>query len=217
MLQTDNRAVLNNYGSNTGDKKFFQSEKTIRDTLFYNGGATIPANNALFTGTADKPEYWRTPNFPNFSQANNIFGIQVLPMVLFQTTDSTDEPSAIAKLWSFLNTSFLQLTVEGSLYINEPLAKFVPQHMINSPSATDEAAAWMSAQRRTIDTTYRLIDTIEIGAGTTFNWNLLTTGTFVTEAVGATNYLDLPGSGLTNSKGYAIVVNLSSINTREIK
>lgn len=204
-------------GQKQPNDKLFKMEKTIKDTLFFGSAATIPATNELFTGTASKPAYWRTPNFPNNSQGNIIFAIQILPYVLFSTTDSTDEPTAVNELATFCETTYLKLMVEGSEYINEPISKFVPQHMINSPSPTDEAAAWISAERRTIDSAYQLIDRIAIGAGTTFDWSLNTTGTYVTETVGATNYLKLPGSGLTNEKGYAIVVKLSSINLREIR
>lgn len=187
--------------------KYMITPKTVRDTILLNGGATVPSSNTLFT-TGTKDAAYKTANFPNNSQAFSISAINIKPYVLFQTTDSTDEPSAINTYLSFLESSFFSIVIEGTEIINEPLSVLCPWFVINSPSATDEAAAWNRTDRRNGDLGYKLPEPIIIGAGRTTDFKLSVNGSFTTEAVGTTNYLKLANSGLSSDKGYAIFCDL---------
>jgi hypothetical protein len=208
------REQLMALGAPRENQDFMITPKTVRDTLLVNGATALESNNLLFS-TAPKNPAYKTNEFPNNSQAFSILGINIKPDILFATTDATDEPSAINTYLSFLETSFFSLKIEGTDIINEPLSVLCPWFVVNSPSATDEAAAWNRTERRNGDQGYWLPEPIIIGAGTTFEIKLTVNGTYTTEAVGTTNYLTLPNSGLTNSKGYAIFFDLITKQIRE--
>lgn len=208
------REQLQALGAPSTQDKFVVVPKTLRDTLFVNGGSAFESNNQLFT-TATKNQAYKSNEFPNNSQAFSIYGLNIKPYVLFSTTDGTDEASARQTYASFLETSYVNLQIEGSEILNEPLSNLVPWYNVVEASATDEAAAWTKVERRNMDQGYKLPEPIIIGAGTTFKFTFVVNGTYTTEAVGATNYMTWPNSGLSSSKGYATIFDLKTLQIRE--
>ena len=208
------RLQLQAVGAPKMDDNYVVVPKTVRDTIFVDGGASFEPSNQLFT-SASKNDAYKTPGFPSNSQAFSIQGINIKPYVLFSTTDSTDEASARQTYASFLENAYVRLQVEGSEILNEPLSNLVPWYSVVEASATDEAAAWTKVERRNADQGYKLPEPIVLGAGTTFQFQFNVNGTFTTEAVGTTNFMTWPNSGLTSSKGYGVIFDLKTLQIRE--
>lgn len=207
------RQILQTLGGPSPDAKYQTTIAIVRDTLLFGGGATIQANNELYT-TANKSYLYKTAGFPSNSQAFSIDAINVMPYLKFAVTGATDDAAARNKLLMFLQLSFLTLYIENNEVFKLPLNMLTPYFGINEPGAAT-ANAWTKIDRRNADQGFKLPSPVIINAGQTFQFSIVTSGTWVTDTVQAGNYLDLPDSGLANNKGYALFVDLITRNVRQ--
>lgn len=207
------RQILQTLGGPSPEDRYQTTIAIVRDTLMWGAGATIQANNELYT-TANKSFLYKTPGFPSNSQAFSIDAINIAPFIKFAVTSGTDDSAARNKLLMFLQLSFLTLYIENNEVFKLPLNILTPYFGINEPGALT-SNAWTKVDRRNADQGFKLPSQVIINAGQTFQFSLVTSGTWVTDAVQAGNYLDLPDSGLANNKGYALFVDLITRNVRQ--
>ena len=201
------RLILQSLGGPKPSDNFQTTVEIVKDTLLWEGGATIEANNELFTSANKKVQY-KTPGFPSNSQAFAIDAINILPYLKFP-----GDVLSVNTLTSFLMTSSLKLTIENNEVFDLPLNIVTNFFAVNQPGAA-AADKWLTMDRRNMDYGFKLPGSIIINAGQTFNFSIITTGTFVLGADSATANFPLPGSGLADNRGYALQVQLL---TRKIR